>query len=96
MNFQADMNRCISFRIVGRVQGVGYRYFAYHQALELGISGAIRNEADGSVTGEAQGSKEALEEFLRRLGAGPSLSRVDSIEARDLQSDMSQGFRIET
>ncbi|MBT3785769.1 acylphosphatase [bacterium] len=90
------MKRCISFRVTGRVQGVGYRYFAYHQALELGISGVIRNEADDSVTGEAQGSVEALEEFLRRLNAGPSLSRVDLVESRDLQSDMGPGFHIET
>jgi len=90
------MKKCVSFRVVGRVQGVGYRYFAYHQALELGISGTIRNEGDGSVTGEAQGSAEALNEFLRRLGAGPSLSRVDSVDTRELQSELMQGFRIET
>lgn len=90
------MRKCISFRVTGRVQGVGFRYFVYHQALELSISGAVRNEEDGSVTGEAQGLIEAMDEFLRRLQVGPSLSRVESIETRELQIELIQGFRIES
>ena len=90
------MKKCISFRVTGRVQGVGFRYFVYHQALELSISGAVRNEEDGSVTGEALGLSEAIDELLRRLEAGPSLSRVESVETRELQIELVQGFRIES
>ncbi|MBT9253234.1 MAG: acylphosphatase [Brockia lithotrophica] len=42
-------------RIVGRVQGVGYRAFVLREATRRGITGWVRNEPDGTVTAEVQG-----------------------------------------
>lgn len=69
--------------IVGRVQGVGFRWWAVVQAGELGLTGWVTNDADErSVTLVAEGPTSALDELTRRLGRGPSAARVDRIEAR--------------
>ena len=44
--------------VTGRVQGVGFRYTTYQLAIEIGLTGTVKNEDDGSVTIEAVGTKE--------------------------------------
>jgi acylphosphatase len=70
----------MGFRVHGRVQGVGYRYFVRDQARELGIAGWVRNEYDGTVTGEADGAVQPLEAFRRELGRGPSMAYVTRLD----------------
>ncbi|MBM7712563.1 acylphosphatase [Enterococcus xiangfangensis] len=53
--------------VTGRVQGVGFRYTTYQLALEIGLTGTVKNEADGSVTIEAVGTNEQIEQFITRL-----------------------------
>jgi acylphosphatase len=65
--------------IQGRVQGVGFRYFAQDAAQELGLAGWARNLPDGSVEAYAEGPKEALEAWVSRLQQGPPLSRIEAI-----------------
>ncbi|MDD5303207.1 MAG: acylphosphatase, partial [Elusimicrobia bacterium] len=60
--------RHVTFR--GRVQGVGFRWFAKETADSLGLAGWVKNRADGSVEAEAAGTKGALDEFERRLRTG--------------------------
>jgi acylphosphatase len=67
-------------RIFGRIQGVGFRYWAYKQALKLGIRGWIGNERDGTVTVECQGPESAVAAFIARLREGPPQARVDKID----------------
>lgn len=67
-------------RVTGHVQGVGYRYFCYRQAVRLGLSGHARNLPDGSVEVMACGDRARLEAFLQALWKGPSLSRVTNVE----------------
>ena len=50
----------IHYHFVGRVQGVGFRYTAYYAATRHGVTGFVKNEDDGSVTMEAQGSPQAI------------------------------------
>ncbi len=71
-----------AFRFVvrGRVQGVGFRYSAIHRASSLGLAGWVRNEADGSVTGFAQGPSDALAQFAAWLAHGPSGASVAARE----------------
>lgn len=69
-------------RITGRVQGVGFRMFAQGIALPLGLSGAVQNVPDGSVTVQAQGTREALEALLARLRQGPPGAWVDQVETQ--------------
>ena len=63
----------------GRVQGVGYRYFTIREAERLNINGWVRNAYDGGVEVWAEGSMDALEQFLARLRQGPHYSHVVSV-----------------
>ncbi|MEX0599883.1 MAG: acylphosphatase [Rhodothermales bacterium] len=69
----------LEVRIIGRVQGVGFRHFTTQQARRLGVDGWVRNEPDGSVRVVAEGSKDALDELLDRLQEGPATARVDEV-----------------
>lgn len=71
------------FLIKGRVQGVGYRYFADRVASELGICGYVKNLWDGDVEVYAVGDAVALEELKRQLAEGPRSAHVTSIDASD-------------
>ena len=71
------------FFISGRVQGVGFRYFAIAQASELDITGWVRNLPDGRVEVYAEGEKERIEEFYYRLSKGPSAAIVVSVEVKE-------------
>jgi acylphosphatase len=68
------------FIIRGRVQGVGFRYFAVRAARELGIVGTVRNMPDGSVEAIAEGDAEAIRMFRCDLERGPSYSCVTAVE----------------
>ncbi|HSM48808.1 MAG TPA: acylphosphatase [Draconibacterium sp.] len=65
--------------ISGRVQGVGYRYFAVQKANEMGITGWVKNSVDGGVIIVAQGIEEEIETFIDYLYIGPTRSRVVQI-----------------
>ena len=67
-------------RVTGRVQGVGFRWSAIHEARRLGLRGRVRNAADGSVEVEAAGSAGALAEFLAWLSRGPPGAWVTGVE----------------
>ena len=71
----------------GRVQGVGFRWFAQRWAERLGLRGWVRNREDGTVESEAEGRPQALAEFERRLRAGPSGAQVDAVEATELKAE---------
>lgn len=65
----------------GRVQGVTFRATARQQATELGLTGWIRNNADGTVETIAEGSHDQLSQFVEFLHEGPpaaSVSKVDT------------------
>ncbi|MDP8246266.1 MAG: acylphosphatase [Candidatus Hinthialibacter antarcticus] len=66
--------------INGRVQGVGYRYFAQNAAQSLGLTGEVRNLADRRVELVAEGPESDLKQLLKRLQAGPALSHVSSLD----------------
>lgn len=66
----------------GRVQGVAYRFYAEKYAVRLGLTGWVKNLADGRVEIVAEGAASEIESFLERLKEGPSLARVDSFVVR--------------
>jgi len=72
------MARRIAVR--GRVQGVGFRFFAERAARELGVRGWVRNLPDGSVESVAEGDDAAVAAYVARLERGPLTGRVDGIE----------------
>ena len=84
-------------RVLGQVQGVGFRPYVYGLAVELGLTGWVLNDAAG-VDLEIQGGPQAVDAFLHRLPAeAPPLARVDAIETTDLAPEPSgadPAFRI--
>lgn len=72
------MNNAFTGVIGGRVQGVGFRYFAKNSAEELNLTGWVRNLDDGTVEILAIGPIPALEQFMQRLKIGPIGSQVES------------------
>jgi len=70
----------VRVRVRGGVQGVGFRYQAVERAGELGVLGWVRNEDDGSVLVQAEGSDEAVDAFVAWLGEGPPGAVVEEVE----------------
>jgi acylphosphatase len=73
-----------SFQVYGRVQGVAYRANTHRKAVQIGVSGFVKNQSDGSVYLEAQGTAEQLEILQNWLHEGPLLARVDRVDSNDL------------
>jgi acylphosphatase len=68
------------WRITGRVQGVGFRWFTRREARARGLAGWVRNLPDGSVQVVVRGAEDAVAELAARLVVGPSGARVDTLE----------------
>ena len=70
----------VGFRVTGRVQGVGYRWWVRQAANELGVCGTAENWPDGAVVVHATAPTEALEAFEMQLAKGPWVANVDRVE----------------
>ncbi len=83
------------FLVRGRVQGVGFRFFAEETARLEGLGGFVRNLDDGCVEVVAEGDQDAVTRFERALHSGPPLSRVEQVEVQErLPTGSVAGFRI--
>ena len=69
--------------INGRVQGVGFRYFAEEAAQREGVRGWVRNLPDRSVEIAAEGEADAMKRFDRAVRNGPPGARVDRVDVSD-------------
>ncbi len=67
-------------KISGRVQGIGYRYYAQKIAREMGISGNVRNNWDGTVEIVAEAEEGLLARFIGMLRQGPPRANVTEID----------------
>jgi len=83
------------YLIRGRVQGVGYRYFAQRAAADLQVTGYARNLDDGRVEVYAVGTPERLSELAGRLWKGPRLADVRGVEESDAGVQQYDTFQIE-
>ena len=89
-------NETRRYIVSGRVQGVGFRWFVEHAAVQLGLAGWVRNRADGSVEVLASGTRQNLHDLYVELLKGPRASRVDKVEVEDAAPDTKmKSFRIE-
>jgi acylphosphatase len=79
--------------IHGRVQGVGYRYWAQLEAARLGLDGWVRNRMDGTVELVAAGPSQAVAQMVEACLSGPSAARVTSVERSDAEDEDFTGFR---
>ena len=74
--------------ITGRVQGVGYRDWAIVTAQRLGLSGWVRNRADGSVEALVVGDDDAVGRMIEACRRGPTLARVDAVDVEPVDLDV--------
>lgn len=72
----------VRWEVVGRVQGVGFRWFVRQQARRWGVRGWVKNRDDGAVEIAAAGTREALDGLLAAVHRGPPGAEV--VEAREL------------
>nr|WP_219914549.1 acylphosphatase [Thalassobacillus sp. CUG 92003] len=78
--------------VQGRVQGVGFRATAQQIAGKYNITGWVRNQSDGSVEIEAEGSDKNLESFIQAMKKGPStFAKVENVKVE--KSEQEQGFQ---
>jgi len=80
----------------GRVQGVGYRYFAQRAAAALGLTGYTRNLDDGRVEVYAVGPEARLSELSGMLYRGPHWADVRGVDEQEAAVVKSDSFRIES
>jgi len=66
----------------GRVQGVAFRHHTRIRALELGVTGWVRNMPDGSVAGLFEGDEAAVRALVEWCRSGPPASVVERVEVR--------------
>ena len=85
------MSRMIraKFEVTGFVQGVGFRYFAMREAMDLGVTGYVKNCYDGSVCIVAEGDEDSMALFRSRMRSGPARARVEmcSVEYEDYRGE---------
>lgn len=78
--------------VSGRVQGVGFRFFAQRAARETGVRGWVRNLPDGNVETVAEGELQAVERYLERLRQGPG--RVTEVRSEEAPPGGFEKFEI--
>ena len=80
-------------RFFGSVQGVGFRYRAKHAAAEVGVTGWVRNEYDGSVSMEIQGTDSQIDQVILAIERGTYVY-IQNIEVRSIPLvDGERGFK---
>ena len=84
----------VRVRIEGRVQMVGFRYWALDQATALGLRGWVRNRIDGSVEAVFAGAEPAIAEMVRRCHRGPAFARVARVEEIPETEPVGPGYHI--
>jgi acylphosphatase len=85
------------YRVSGRVQGVGFRYFASRVARHLGLTGYAKNLRDGSVEVYAIGTAALLASLRKELQRGPRSAVVSDLLEEDaaIERQFERGFSIE-
>lgn len=90
------MPKRLKVTILGQVQGVFYRYNVKLQAEKFGLSGWVKNKADGSVELVAEGEEEKLKKFLDYCQAGPPFAQVEKVEVSwaEATGEFGQNFKF--
>ena len=80
--------------VIGRVQGVGFRWAARRAAERIGVSGWVRNRDDGSVEAHVEGESSRVQAMRAWLEAGPDGSSVRGVEVAEADAEGLAGFEI--
>ncbi len=90
--FMEKVRRHLIF--TGRVQGVGFRYRASYAARALGVTGWVKNQTDGTVEMEAQGSEGQIQKLLKMLQSDAYI-QIDKVQSSELPfEEEERGFRV--
>lgn len=79
------MKKHVNITVTGNVQKVGFRFAAIDQALELGLTGVVKNYEDNQVKIEVEGEVDALKMFLRWCHIGPKDAKVEKVDYESLE-----------
>lgn len=79
--------------VSGEVQGVGFRFSTVNQANQKGVTGWVRNVADGRVEAVFEGSKDTVEQMIQWCHKGPSSARVTDVEVEYQDPEGMTGFK---
>jgi acylphosphatase len=90
-----QLQEILRFRVTGRVQGVGFRFFVEREARELGVDGWVRNCNDGTVEVHAEARTEKMNLLRAALVQGPPASRVEQVSELPAARLGCKGFSIE-
>jgi acylphosphatase len=88
------MDKAVSVRVTGRVQGVAFRWYAVEEAQRLGVSGWIRNEPDESVAGHFEGPDDAVDALVAWCRRGPSSASVRHVGVTEARATGAADFTI--
>lgn len=80
--------------ITGKVQNVGFRFYAQKSAHELEITGFVKNQKDGSVYIEAEGEEESLKQFVEWCHKGPPWATVEVVTVNKSPVMNHRGFLV--
>jgi len=88
------MEQTISIKVTGLVQGVYFRQSTKEKALELGISGIVKNLPDGNVHIRATGTADQLDQLVQWCKQGPPLAKVKEVTVENEDREVFMGFAI--
>jgi acylphosphatase len=83
-----------SINLCGKVQQVGFRYFVYRLACELGVKGFVKNQPDGSVIIEAECEEYLMDVFIEHCRKGSPHANVDGCESKPIEIKNYTDFKI--
>jgi acylphosphatase len=84
----------LEIRVTGRVQGVFFRKYTQKKALDLGLTGFVSNRSDGTVYCVVTGCELPLKHFMEWLKVGSPLSKVDSVDGKEIEPLKFTNFEI--
>jgi acylphosphatase len=90
------MTKAVDVRITGMVQGVSFRAYTRQQAHGLGVTGWVRNEPDGAVTGRFEGPERAVDALVAWCRQGPAYAEVDEVAVTEAEPSGVTDFSVRT
>ncbi|MCF7799694.1 acylphosphatase [Candidatus Babeliales bacterium] len=90
------MRKCLKIKVIGKVQGVGYRSFLQKHATKLGVEGTIQNQSDSSVLILACGISDKLDDFLDFVYEGSKQTKIENVAVTPMvpERDFRGVFRV--
>ena len=85
---------CLRIQVFGKVQGVFYRATSKTKADELGLTGWVKNESDGTVSLFVKGESKKVEEMVEWCKEGPTFSKVDKVQYEEVEQEEFSDFEI--